>query len=217
VADAAAHAAAGDPFPCSVQADMLNARGAVEYGRAFGSSFHGTTVFRLRTFTGDPGDPDYPDACVTCHMAPSNSDVLGQHSMRLRDGATTLVAATCDSCHPGLTTFDRNMGRDFDGDGQMRGVQTEVRGLLEILFAALRAADVNQGLDRPGGVGTAVSVDPAKTTAALRQAAYNYNFVVTDGSFGIHNTAYAVQLLQRTYREVTGTAFKDAFPAAFIR
>ena len=45
-------------------------------------------------------------------------------------------------------------------------------------------------------------------------AVYNYNFVVIDGSLGIHNTKYAVRLLQVTYGEVTGTDFFTDFPDA---
>ena len=217
VEDAAAHAAANGPFPCAVQSDMLSARGGVEFGGAHGTSFHGTTVFRLRTFTGDPADPDYPDACVTCHSVEGSTAGLGGHTFRMRQGAATLATAACATCHPGLDTYDRRMGRDFDGDGLALGVQTEVSGLLEIVYAALSAADTGRGLSRPGGALTPVAVSPdsARTTPLLRQAAYNYNFVVTDGSLGIHNTTYAVQLLQRTYGQLTGIPFRTAFPRAF--
>jgi len=36
-----------------------------------------------------------------------------------------------------------------------------------------------------------------------------------DGSLGVHNTVYAVQLLQRTYERVTGVDYTTAFPMAF--
>jgi hypothetical protein len=223
VSDAAAYATLGEPFPCAIQADMVAGRGAVEYGQAFGSSFHGDPGFKPRNLTGNPNDPLFPEACVTCHMAPAPVagpflDRLGGHTWRMRDGATELAVGNCDRCHPGLTTFDRNLGRDFDGSGVAEGVQTEVRGLIEILHAALVAADPQQGLSRPGGPGTPVTVadDLSLTTAGLRQAAYNYNFIVRDASFGVHNTVYAVQLLQRTYEELAGAPFTTAFPLAYI-
>jgi hypothetical protein len=219
VADPAAHAAAGGRFPCAVQADMLAARGGVEYGLAFGGSFHGTTVFRRQAFTGDPDDPDTPDACVVCHMAPGGG-TLGGHTMRLRASSVTVLATgNCDRCHAGLDTFDFKIGRDFDGNGVRDGVQTEVRGLLERVWQAIAAANAGGGLSRPDGAGTPIEVDPdpAQSTAALRAAAYNYNFVVVDGSLGIHNTTYTIQLLQRTYEQVTGKSFGEAFPRADIR
>jgi len=46
---------------------------------------------------------------------------------------------------------------------------------------------------------------------ALYQAAYNWVFVTNDGSQGIHNTGYAVNLLQSAYKAVTGSAIGDPF------
>jgi len=46
---------------------------------------------------------------------------------------------------------------------------------------------------------------------ALYQAAYNRTFVANEGSGGIHNTGYAVNLLQSSYKAVTGSAIGAAF------
>lgn len=46
---------------------------------------------------------------------------------------------------------------------------------------------------------------------ALYQAAYNLAFVRNDKSEGIHNTGYAVNLLQSSYLAVTGTAIGSPF------
>jgi len=223
VADAADYATQGGPFPCAVQTDMVAGHGAIEYGLVVGASFHGDPGFKPRNLTGNPNDPLFPEACVTCHMAPTPAtpplaDRLGEHTWRLREGTIEHAAGNCDRCHPGLTTFDRPLGHDFDGNGIAEGVQTEVKGLIEILFGALVAADTQGGLSAPGGSGTPIIVsdDLSLTTPELRQAAYNYNFVVTDGSFGVHNTVYAVQLLQRTYEQVTGVPFATDFPMAYI-
>ena len=223
ISDPALHADDGEPFPFAVQAEMVFGYGAIETGgAAYGSSFHGDPGFKLRNFTGDPDDPDYAEACVTCHMAPTpasgpHEDRVGAHALRLTDGDFELVSGNCDRCHAGLTTFDRNLGHDYDGNGTADGVQTEVRGLIENLYAALEAADGLDGLSRPGGPGTLVEVatDLSLTTAPLREAAFNYDFVVKDGSLGVHNTVYAVQLLQRTYERVTGVDYTTAFPMAF--
>jgi hypothetical protein len=224
IADPAAHASANLRFPCAVQAEMLAGRGAVEYGTDdYESSFHGDPGFKLRNFTGNPEDPLWPEACVTCHMAPTpasgpDRDRLGGHTILQSRGSSELVIGNCDRCHAGLTTFDRNVGRDYDGDGTAEGIQTEIRGLLERVHTALEADDTLGGLSRPGGPGTeiVVSGDLTLTTPALREGAYNHNFVVRDGSFGVHNTFYAVQVLQRTWESVEGVSFQTAFPGAYV-
>jgi hypothetical protein len=223
ILDPALHADQGRPFPFAVQAEMVYGRGAIEVGPdPYGSSFHGDDGMKLRNFTGDPDDPLYAEACVTCHMAPTptsgpHEDRVGAHAMRLTDGDFELALGNCDRCHAGLDTFDRNLGHDYDGNGTADGVQTEVSGLIENLYTALDAADTGGGLSRPGGPGTPIEVatDLSLTTAPLREAAFNYNFVVKDGSLGVHNTVYAVQLLQRTYGSVTGVGYTTAFPMAF--
>ena len=44
----------------------------------------------------------------------------------------------------------------------------------------------------------------------LYKAAYNWSFVANDRSSGIHNTGYAVNLLQSSYQAVTGSAIVGA-------
>ncbi|MCK6458733.1 MAG: hypothetical protein L6Q95_02415 [Planctomycetes bacterium] len=221
VQDAASYAQANNGPPCATQSDMIATRGGVEFSGSYGSSFHARTSFRLRPFTGDPDDSDTPDSCVICHMADSPAgpleDELGEHSVRMRSGATSNMAA-CTPCHAGLTTFDRVIGDDFDGDGRIDGVQTEVRRLLAVIASAIFAADASGAVTQPDGPGTPMRIDAGlPTTAALREAVYNYNFVAIDGSSGIHNTTYAVQILQRTYGPLTGIPYGTAFPDADLR
>jgi hypothetical protein len=200
---------------------MIATRGAVEYAGSYSNSFHARTTFRLRPFTGDPDDSDTPDSCVICHMAPAPAapldNDLGEHSVRLRLGADSLVQGNCTRCHATFTTFDVIVGEDFDGDARIDGVQTEVRRLMSNLASAIFAADTNGAVTQPDGPGTPMLVSAAPTTAALREAVYNYNFVAIDGSSGIHNTTYAVQVLQRTYGALTGVPYGTAFPSADLR
>jgi len=59
----------------------------------------------------------------------------------------------------------------------------------------------------------------------LPRAVWNYNSVVRDGSLGIHNTAYTIQVLQGTYRALRilmqgapgTTTYKTDFPSAALR
>ncbi|HEX5136106.1 MAG TPA: hypothetical protein VFY93_03980 [Planctomycetota bacterium] len=221
VQDPQAYALANNGPPCATQSDMIATRGSVEYDGAYSASFHAGTSFRLRSFTGDPDDSDTPDSCVICHMddgpAGPLAEELGGHTVTMRSGAEINITA-CTPCHATLTTFDRTARGDYDGDGTIDGVQTEVRRLLANLASAIFAADTGGAVTQPGGPTTPMLVAPGiATTAALREAVFNYNFVAIDGSFGIHNTSYAVQILQRTYGALTGVPYATAFPDALIR
>lgn len=57
---------------------------------------------------------------------------------------------------------------------------------------------------------TAARVRDTKTE---RVALWNYWVIANEGSKGVHNTAFSVQVLQRTYRQLTG---KDV-PGATLR
>lgn len=64
-----------------------------------------------------------------------------------------------------------------------------------------------------------------EANAALRRAVHNYQSVVRDGSFGIHNAAYTIQVLQGTYKalgillegDAATTTYKTDFPNATLR
>ena len=138
------------------------------------------------------------DACVTCHM---HSEPYPNANTGHSFVATT---AACQDCHGVLESFDDIKAKDdFDGNGLVEGIQTEVRGLLDVLAAELVAA----GLDTTGGVAAGLSRTATDTLAdgsqkpeniRLRRAGYNYVFVESDASFGVHQPVYTVQLLQQS-------------------
>ncbi|HEY4643831.1 MAG TPA: FlgD immunoglobulin-like domain containing protein, partial [Bacteroidota bacterium] len=74
----------------------------------------------------------------------------------------------------------------------VEGVQTEVKGMLRNLALLLPPIGVDE-----------VAVDTTYTVAQL-QSAYNYFFVLNDGSYGVHNTKYAVGLLNYSIGTLTG-------------
>lgn len=166
------------------QADMLMGVNGVTYGQTIPSSAHRDAVSNL---------------CVTCHMqklAPTDPEFLhgGGHTFRVMcdpDGVN-LVGA-CQQCHGPITTFDLPRG-DYNGDGIIEGVQTEVGHLLDQL--ALLLPPVGQPKSD-------IEIDATWTRQQLR-AAYNYRFVQKDGSSGAHNTAYAVGLLKASIADLTG-------------
>lgn len=149
------------------------------------------------------------DSCVACHMAPSpgNAPDAGGHSFRMttKDGVQNLGA--CRPCHPDVKSFDRPAYGDYDGDGTLEGIQSEVEGLLKKLEPEiLRLAKAAKVESSHGAIKftDAAGKEVTGVGPTALQAAYNLFFVRFDGSGGIHNPAYAVRVLQSTYRLVTG-------------
>jgi hypothetical protein len=169
------------------QSDMLAGANGYTYGQTIPSSAH--------IWAAD-------DTCVTCHMqATVTTDAAflkaGGHTFKPAFTDTTgkkveLVAA-CQSCHgKQITTFNFPLF-DYNNDGKIDGVQTEVQALLDQLSAMLPPDNKAK---------TALTIDSTWTKPQL-EAAYNWTFVNNDGSKGIHNTAYAVGLLKLSIANLT--------------
>jgi hypothetical protein len=162
------------------------------------------------------------DRCVTCHMAQSPSNIvaansnytipdtmlnkLGGHTFRVAytapgDSVTVLNPTGCTPCHGTVTM-------DF-----VELTQTKANKLLAALATVLPKRD---------SIGTVISfydtvtyqgwknapTKRALTTTELA-AAYNYQFVVNDGSYGVHNFTYTQELLNSSIEQLqlgTGTA-----------
>lgn len=163
------------------QTDMLVGTNGFPYGLAIASSAHIHAV---------------EDSCVTCHMQPTAEtdpghlfagghtfNVAWDHGTPNDPSDDVQMVAACMKCHGPIRSFDL-VRQDFDGDGVVDGVQTEVRHLLDKLGMLLPP------------VGNPKVTITTSYTLEQRQAAYNYQFVLEDGSFGVHNTAYAVGLLK---------------------
>jgi hypothetical protein len=179
------------------QTDMLMGKNAITYGKSIPSSAHATAV---------------KDTCVACHLqtvpaSASHFGEVGGHTFRNRwDGGTptdksddVALVGLCSDCHGDIDTFDFKRA-DYDGDGVVDGVQTEVKHLMEQLARLLP----------PLGQPT-VTINSSYTKQQLR-AAYNYQFVYYDGSYGAHNLSYAVGLLKASIADLTGDGNEDGLP-----
>ncbi len=168
------------------QADMLMGTNGYTYGQEMPTSAHQFVV---------------PNTCVTCHMqevATTDPGFLhvGDHtftpSYTPAGGQKEMLVAACQTCHgPDVTTFDFPLF-DYNGDGVIQGVQTEVQSLLDKLSTLLPPNN---------SVKTSLTIDSTWNQHQL-QAAYNWQFVNNDGSRGIHNTAYAVGLLKASIEDL---------------
>ncbi|HZM14357.1 MAG TPA: cytochrome c3 family protein [Candidatus Krumholzibacteria bacterium] len=141
------------------------------------------------------------DACVTCHTHPHAGDPeAGIPNFMGHDFNPTTQA--CLPCHGEITDFTQIQAKqDFDGNGAIEGVQLEISGLLErlqqVIADASRSPEVRQLLlDDATFVPTLG--DTTKSLRPQREAGYNWCYVDYDQSRGVHNTTYAVQLLQQS-------------------
>lgn len=182
------------------QTDMLEGVNAITYGKEIPSSAHRNAV---------------PDTCVTCHMqdvASSDPGFLhvGEHTWSMKwDNGTNTIEATkvCGECHGDIESFDFKR-QDFDGDGVVEGVQTEVKGLMAKLAMMLPPIGQPTVDDSDGTVNT--------LTQPQLKALYNYLFVEEDGSFGIHNLSYAVGVLKASIADMSGVSSPGGMPDSWV-
>jgi hypothetical protein len=162
----------------SNQSDMLIGENSYEY-----SSY---------TYTMSPHSNVATDGCVNCHMTGSIGYYVGGHTMNMHDEDSeyeNLAGCNASACHNGaIDELDILAADDFDNDGEIEGIQTEITGLLDSLVVLLEAS----GMVHDGHPVEDVEVSLADSAGAV----YNWLFVKEDRSLGVHNTDYAVGLLQ---------------------
>jgi hypothetical protein len=188
------------------QGDMIEGVNAVTYGQNIPSSPHRDVV---------------SDVCVGCHMQTVGTTdpaflLAGGHTFHMSYSVTNAGVVTtvdkvdaCYQCHGQISSFDFPTA-DYNGDGIIEGVQTEVQHLLDKLSTLLPNA--NGIID--GKVQSSLSVKTNWTQPQLK-AAYNWQFVNNDGSKGVHNTPFAVGILKASIADLTGDSNNDGLPDAW--
>ena len=186
--------------------DMLEGVNGWTYGKIIPSSAHALSV---------------TNTCVGCHMqevASTDPAFLqaGGHTWNMTytnsAGVTLDKVDVCIQCHGQISSFDM-VKEDYNGDGVIEGVQTEVQHLLDQLSTMLPSKTyVASGSYVPDGlVKTSISTQ-TNWPARYLEAAYNWQFVNNDRSKGVHNAAYAVGLLKASIADLTGDANNDGLP-----
>jgi len=183
--------------------DMLEGVNGWTYGKAIPSSAHRGAV---------------ANTCVGCHMQTvSMTDPAflqaGGHTWNMTYtntlGATVDKVDVCVQCHGPMTSFDM-VKVDYNGDGVIEGVQTEVQHLLDKLSTLLpNSTYVSNGNYVADGLVKANVSTKTNWPAQFLEAAYNWQFVNNDKSKGVHNAAYAVGLLKASIGDLTGDANND--------
>jgi hypothetical protein len=197
------------PPPQAAAAEMMAGVGGHTYGETLDNSPHASAS-------------RWSGGCVNCHMVSSTdegtgdflsssmNEPVGEHTFQMRFESGTPDDASddyenlraCTGCHGEIPRINGPAAADYDGDGQVEGVQHEVQGLLDLVRGELLADGVEWSDDAPYW-------GPAETVEH-RAAVYNWSYVNNDGSRGIHNTARAVELLQLTFRQLTGREAPNA-------
>jgi hypothetical protein len=190
---------------------MVEGVNGYTYGKTIPSGTHNATI---------------PDVCVGCHMQPvaTTDPAFGQagghtYSMTYKmvsGGVTNTVdkVDVCIKCHGPIEEF--NFARkDYDGDGNIDGIQTEVQHLLDNLSRLLPnstyRADGNY-------VGDGLVKSPSTKTNwqdKFLYGAWNWQFVNVEGSKGIHNAPYAVGVLKASIADLTGDSNRDGLSDAW--
>jgi hypothetical protein len=157
----------------SPQSDMLLGTNGYEYdGYEYTSSPHANV-------TGH--------GCLDCHKAPSAFGT-GGHTFYMANeeaGFDNTLGCNVTLCHDGAVS-------DFDYEGR----QTEVADLLGNLETMLIDAGLLTWIDDGGQMVLDPTDGLVVTDADSSGALYNYLFVTAERSMGVHNTEYAIGLLQ---------------------
>lgn len=212
-------------------------------GQGFTGAGAGAYAASITESSYHAGAGDFPDLCVTCHMAQTpppgqpGYNTTGEHTFMMSDAAGNDHVAVCNSCHTGsnaVSGFDTvdplypNANWDGHPADVIEGVQDQVHGLLSVLGCAITTSanqdctvnttDVNGNpvswtITIPATrmtttsyvslTGTTFAVWPTASTQE-RDAVYNWYLINSEGSYGIHNTAFDVLLLQRAFNDLTG-------------
>jgi len=186
----------------STAGDMVEGVNGITYGKFIPSGAHSYVISNV---------------CVGCHMQPvavgdPAFGKAGGHSFSMTypmiSGGVTNIedkVDICVSCHGPIEHFNM-VRKDYNEDGVIEGIQTEIHHLLDRLSTLLPnstyRADGNYVAD---GLVKAITRTTVKTNwqEKFLNGAWNHMFVEVEGSAGIHNAPYAIGLLKASIADLT--------------
>jgi len=164
------------------------------------------------------------DACVRCHMysasvpadAQGNITKVGGHSFNMSDPVTGLAnMESCAGCHG--ATFGTKFtdvkfvlygNGDLDNNGVVQGLQDEVKGMIEKIFAEIQKRK-----------GTRTPASSWSTDKVVLSAYWNAITAQEDKSNGIHNPKYIVTALKGAMESLglkTAVAQETSIPTDYV-
>ncbi len=180
------------------------------------------------SFAMSDGLVDDTESCAQCHIV----------GVPTGTGDGNIVTGFDTWVEPRLATSVPDWDGSTAIEGQ-EGVQDRVQGLLSVIACAItttstptsagtctaNTVDINGNpvvwtVNIPTARGTANVLSPSNGTAGFSftdtftqqelDAVYNYNVVANEGSMGIHNTEFDVELLQKAFYDLTGSNIPGA-------
>jgi hypothetical protein len=145
------------------------------------------------------------NACVTCHMAPTdtsstsgNRNKVGGHALYLHNDSTDYDhLEACKTCHAGKTRFDQFIAdQDYDGDGITEPWRKEIDGCDSLLRVELPP----RGIDSVSW--QLISADSNNVT--LRKAYWNWMVIERGSERGMHNPKYSIDVLRYSRMAIIG-------------
>ncbi len=186
----------------STAGDMVEGVNGITYGKFIPSGAHSFVISNV---------------CVGCHMQPvavgdpafgkAGGHTFSMTYPMISGGVTNTVDKVdiCVSCHGPIDEFNM-VRKDYNEDGVIEGIQTEIHHLLDRLSTLLPnstyRADGNYVAD---GLVKAITRTTMKTNwqEKFLNGAWNHMFVEVEGSAGIHNAPYAIGLLKASISDLT--------------
>jgi hypothetical protein len=199
------------------QGDLIEGVNAFTYGQTIPSAPHASVVTNL---------------CVGCHMQPAPYGdpaylQAGGHTWKMTynvvmtNGATLVTNSydkvdVCVQCHGQISSFNFPVA-DYNGDGVIEGVQTEVQHLLDKLSTMLPNSAYQANSNNYVADGLVKSSITFRTNwpSKFLKAGYNWQMVSSDGSLGVHNVAFAVGIIKASIADLTGDSNNDGLPDAW--
>ncbi len=182
----------------SNQGPMLAGTTGIPYGGQTGIGDWGGWQLAGYTYTNS-AHTSITDKCVVCHMAATPADSLagklGDHTFKVAyevDSTTTIFNTNGCVCHGtgGATAVTQSYVDDS---------QAKIQVLLDTLAALLPQKT-------PGVPYSHLDTSYHFWTPTKKAGSYNYFFVTNDGSGGVHNHDYAVELLTASIEQLKLTA-----------
>ena len=173
----------------SVQTDVLLGQNAASFGSSFISGYHKIALV---------------NACADCHMVATTDtgtvtrDKVGGHSFSLHNEETNYDhTAACDPCHGSRESFESFEATfDYDDDGTTESIREEIKGLERLLRIYLPPVGIDS---------ISWQMIQANNNPIEKKAYWNYQLIAYDGSGGMHNPKFAIDVLMKSIIALNGS------------
>lgn len=188
--------------------DIKDEKQSAPHHSAQSDVFYGSGGIQTNLKLTNSPHTNIENPCIYCHMPKTDK---GQASHSFKPDAK-YIKKTCGKCHQGISNFNPEAKEDYDGNGKKEGFQDEVKGLMDAVRGAI-GKKLNGGKFESGGGKFTFKDASGKAMKApddVYMATYNLSLIEWDNSKGVHNPSFTVQMLQQSYKALTGKDVPNA-------